>query len=692
MFPYLDGLTASQLKQFYRLRLQTPGSLDDWSNQLVPANGALFSNPSGSGLSATRFAKFIIRLAQPDRVVFQDSAAWPYHYFFAKAHFPDCNSLSYFEFNAQSLYANNKQRFAVGAVFRAPDPQIHEIGIEITGAEAFPTDSVLPWIALVQSRIVLETGWRSFYMPSLEQQSMTDSNLVQFTSRGIAVDKMQRWVTANTCYSSGWALGRLVTLPADQINAALGDGRLGFGDILVTDRAPAELPVLAGYIVLEPATPNSHVVLLARSLSLPFAHANGSGIQAEIGSLNQKEVLYVVQETNGVCKITLTETTGLLTAQRRQEILDSKNSATLNLVPKARAGVYSLLTQSLTPADLAYAGGKASHFGFLCRSVPTNSPSPAIALTFDLWDDFLSQPLTKGSTLGQYITNRLSSYHYPPDINKLREDLSLIQTLITDVVDFSPEQKNNLVQSLLKAGLFGKKIRFRSSTNLEDLDTFNGAGLNDSFSGCLEDDLDADDTGPSHCDPTESKEHGVFRAIRKVYASFYNQNSFLERLHFGIDESKVGMAVLVHFSSPDDEELANGVATLAIDKSGTNRTVTAQLATQLGAESVTNPDTTKQPETVLCSYQGQETDAATLVLQKTSSLTHEGAPVMDWESDYRTLLTLLNTASMAYEQYYPAKPQIELDLEFKKIKPGLMILKQIRPIPHPSPIPVPTIP
>ena len=56
--------------------------------------------------------------------------------------------------------------------------------------------------------------------------------------------------------------------------------------------------------------------------------------------------------------------------------------------------------------------------------------------------------------------------------------------------------------------------------NVEDSEHFTGAGLYDSYSGCLMDDLDGDSTGPSQCDPAEPQERGVFRAIHKVYASF----------------------------------------------------------------------------------------------------------------------------------------------------------------------------
>jgi hypothetical protein len=35
----------------------------------------------------------------------------------------------------------------------------------------------------------------------------------------------------------------------------------------------------------------------------------------------------------------------------------------------------------------------------------------------------------------------------------------------------------------------------------------------------------------------------VFRALRKVYASFYNDNAVLDRLRLGVNEDQVGMAL-----------------------------------------------------------------------------------------------------------------------------------------------------
>lgn len=690
--PYGDWSRSGAAAAFYRVGRRPLQDADDAANQITPSLPDLFRPGSGSGLNAMPVVKWTLLLSQPDRVWFQDSVRYAYHIEFARARLPGYATMSVLEYNAQSLYATPAQLMVLGSVMRAPDPQVRELGLEITGAEAFPAARAAEWADAVRRRLVPDPGWRVFYLPSREQEAETRAGLHHFTERGFAVAGLDRWVTVPTCYSPGWALGRLAPVPAAEIPAALADGRLAFGDILVTDRVPAELPVLAGYLCFEPATPNSHVALLARSLLLPFAHASSAGLQAEIASLYGREVLLVVSETNGACRITLQDTTGLLTPERRQEILDSRRGGPLDITPKARRGALALPADGLDPADLQYVGGKAAHFGLLRRALPDDTPHPAIAFTFDLWDDYLDQPFAGGPTLRAFIAARLARHTYPPEVNALRADLAAVQEAVEDTADFTPGQREAILQALLGAGLQGARIRFRSSTNVEDSDSFSGAGLYDSYSGCLEDDTDSGSGGPSRCDPTELRERGVFRAIRKVYASFYNENAFLERLRHGIREADVGMALLVHFSVPDEQEMANGVATLAIERAGDDRHAAVRIVSQLGAESVTNPDVTVRPEIVTATYTGPDATGAALALDATSSRLPPGATVMRWETDYRTLLDQMNAAARAYEAYYPDRAAFELDFEYKRTVPGHVGLKQMRLVPHPEPVPPPTIP
>jgi hypothetical protein len=690
--PYPDAAAHGNSSGFYRVRRAPEEPADDWSNQLDVPSGRLFRPGTGGGLAGIGYAKWTLLLARPDRVHFQDTVAYPFHYPFARARLPGYAGMGVLDFNAQSLYANPAQRMVLGSVLRAPDPAVRELAIDVTGAEAFPAARTVEWVDTVRRRLAVEPGWRVFYLPSIEQRAEAEENRGLFEARGLEIIQANRWVTANTCYSPGWALGRLVWVPRDQIGAALGDGRLGLADVLVTDGIPAELPVLAGYLTFEPATPNSHVALLARSLQRPFAHVHGAGTQAELLSLLGREVLLVVAETNGVCRVTTEDTTGRLTETRRREILDLQRGGALDLVPKTARGALTVAVDPLTPADLRYVGGKAAHFGILRRSLPDTTPSPVLAIPFDLWDAYLAQPFPGGPTLQAFIASRLARHRYPPRIADLRADLAAIRTAVEDQTDFTPAQRATLVDALQAAGLRGARIRFRSSTNVEDGESFSGAGLYDSFSGCLEDDTDADTRGPSHCDPGEPKERGVFRALRKVFASFYNENAVLERLRHQVDESTVGMAVLVHFSVPDEQEMANGVATLAVEHDQGVRTVSVRVVSQLGAESVTNPDGTARPEVVTARYAGDDASAAELVLQETSSRATPGASVLHWPTDYRTLLDQLESATRAYHAHDPARRSYELDFEYKKLLPGTVGLKQMRPVPRPVPVPPPTIP
>ena len=241
----------------------------------------------------------------------------------------------------------------------------------------------------------------------------------------------------------------------------------------------------------------------------------------------------------------------------------------------------ALDTVDLRPEAIDQVGGKAANFGFLRRTIPENAPAPALALSFDLWFDFMAQPAGEG-TLRESIASDLTGFAFPPDVARLRPVLEAVRERIKEAT-FTSEQRVAVLAALRPfAAVESRRIRFRSSTNVEDSEVFSGAGLYDSFSGCLADDTDGDTAGPSHCDPDRRKERGVFRAIKKVYASFYNENAFIERLRHEVEESAVGMAILAHHAFPDEIELANGVATLLIQpmEEGMPRSVEAQVVSK----------------------------------------------------------------------------------------------------------------
>ena len=328
--------------------------------------------------------------------------------------------------------------------------------------------------------------------------------------------------------------------------------------------------------------------------------------------------------------------------------------------------------------ELYNAGPTAIELGGMYLTDDMNDPTKWM-IPFDI----------SGGTLREEIAGRLSGYTYPPaDMATLSVDLSIIRNLIKNpnVTSFTQESQDAVIATLQDPN-YGfdpnQKIRFRSSTNVEDSNQFTGAGLYDSYSGCLADDLDGDDDGPCNCDPNEPSERGVFRAIRKVFASFYNNNAFLERLRHDVNEAEVGMALLVHHSFPDEIELANGVATLR-KVSGSHRNI--MLVTQDGATSVANPEPGCIPEEVsvdVWSFGIYPT------LVRPSNLVPLGDTVMEWDDDYIALSQLLVNVADKF-----AEAGFTLDFEYKKvaaggaaIPAGGLVVKQVRQIPRPSTTP-----
>lgn len=658
---------------FYRFRTTALSTADDWKNQIqVPSDA--FSTTSDQ--SQVRWIKFLILTEDPTRVYFQDGAQHVLHYDFAKARLPRFASLSQTAFDAISLRTNDQQ-IVLGAILFPPDPKIPEWGIQFAGLDAYPTEWVARFFRSVCTAVDAAPGMRAMYFPSFEQAEAAQASGNSLVSQGIPLGSVFRWVQGDQVYSTGWAVGRLKFIPGTQIAQAYNDGRLTSSDILLTDGIPAEIPYVAGIISFVPATPNSHAALYAGANSLPFAYIADTNLQQRIHQLDGRDVVLRAGLRYGYNQVSVADIQGQLDAQTRRLLSELKSTPAVHLQPKAILGSFSAVTTTLMPADRKYFGGKAVNYGLLRRTIPSNC-EPAVAFSFDLWESFFDQSLPGEGTLHQAISRRLSGFtNFPPDINAVHIQLAAIRGLITGQASFSPALRGVVTNALIGFDPT-RKIRFRSSSNAEDSTSFVAAGLYDSFSGCLLDDLDANTTGPCGCDATESQERGVFRAIQKVYASFYNDNAFLERLRRQIDESQVAMAVLVHTSTPDELEMANGVAQISYQPARWGPAIlTGDLVTQLGAVSVTNPDGGAIPENVRVN--GSWADSPSL----RSSLVPLGSTVLTFPSDYTQLFGLMQKVHLAYSQLHGtvgAGPL--LDFEYKKLRPGKLLIKQVRELPQ----------
>ena len=164
------------------------------------------------------------------------------------------------------------------------------------------------------------------------------------------------------------------------------------------------------------------------------------------------------------------------------------------------------------------------------------------------------------------------------------------------------------LQAKFPAGL---GIRCRSSTNNEDLEGFNGAGLYDSF---------------TH----RADEGDLAKTVKQVWASLWNLRAFDEREFHRIDHLAAAMGVLVHPNF--DDEVANGVAVTKnpFDPNWDGFYVNVQVGESL----VTNPDPNATPDELLVSAIGPNGEYETQYIRR-STLTTDGKSVMTADADRR---------------------------------------------------------
>lgn len=645
-----------------------------WKNRLtVPFD------PFISESAEVLWVKFTVLMRDPTKVYFQDGRSYPFHAPFAVARLDPFVGMTVRQFDAVSLHEAGQQAITGAVLMNA---NVNEVGIQLVRADPYAKEMVKRVFDLVKNSLDVQPGLQAFYMPTFEQQASADRDRAWLAMNGITLSTPDRWTRGSVCYSTGWALGKLVHVAPGDIDAAYADGRLTVNDLLVTERIPAEVPPVAGIVSLSAATPNSHVAILASTLEIPFVFTPHEADVTKLSALDGKQVVVRVSKPSvGTCAFDVFDATTLTPAVRTQ-LLNTKQPPALNLPAKQTRGAFSASTDALQPGDARFFGGKAANYGLLRRSIPNDS-YPAVALSFDVWDDAMGRQVSTGRTLREEIDQRLApiSTWPPQNLAVTKATLEQLRAFLEAEVTFS-----SAAQAGIRSALAGfdptKGIRFRSSTNVEDSAQFTGAGLYDSFTGCLADDDDMDTVGPSRCSPGKKDERGVYLALRRVFASFYNDNAYLERLRHRVNEATVGMAVLVHASVPDEDELANGVATYVWRNSGSKD---LDVVTQLGADSVTNPTGESTPE-VLRGW-SFASNAWTFSLDRPSSRVPLGRWVMNdqgADNDYKKLGLLLDRVAAAYAP--TATAPFALDFEFKKQVPlpGKLWVKQVRPLPAPA--------
>ncbi len=642
-----------------------------WKNEIALPDEPFRSPPvwTDQGVQS-RWVKFLVLMRDPSKVYFQDTVKYPFHSPFAVALIDPFKGLSIAEFDRVALHEQGQEAI-LGAVLLPPRADVLEYGIQLVRQEPYHPEMVRILVDLVRSAVTGPTGLRAFYMPTFEQQASAEANRAWLEARGVFVSSPDRWSSTDACYARGWALGRLRYVAPDDLDLAWSEGRLDWGDVLLTDAVPERLPHVAGIVALEPSSPATEVARRAASAQVPFIHL-GPGAAAEQArrlAAAGKEVVLRSWHSGG-CNPEVLDVEGLLGSDQRTG-LQALEPETKLVASKSPAGVLAGPVDGLRPADAAKWGGRSANFGLVRKGTPTATPAAA-ALSLDLWDAFLSQQV-QGTTLRAAIDARVSRHTWPPsDRALLLSDLAAVRELILTQAALTPAQRQ-AVEGALSGFTPTLPVEVQPSTNVADTLEHGAPGLYRGAVGCLADDLDADAVGPSACNPAEPEERGVYRALLEMFAGFYSPDAFLDRRRAQVDEASAALGALLLQSAPTSKWEANGLATLY---STSASSLHVDLYSQVGAVPAVRANA-PAPE---IAYVYVASFGTYPELRQPSGLVPLGAHVLTWEDDYKALAGLLQKVVAEYQAIRPGSG-LRLEVEYRKLAGAGLQLTTVRELP-----------
>lgn len=614
----------------------------------------LASTPADASIPGARSLKTIVDRLDANRLYFQNSKRYPIHWEFAHQNLsgnghPVVPSLA--EFNQIEYYSPDR-RFILGSLsyYEGPNRWVFELSpydtadaeMIATAFEALSKNSYIgPSLAFHPTSAALEGVAKS--LPGTIPVISTDELFA-----GIDYQPL----------NLGASIGRLRILKAD----ALENTYLGFRDIVVLDAVPNDISVVQGIITSTFQTPLSHINVLSQNRKTPNMGLKGAHTRPEIKSLDGQWVKLEVQGFEWSLRKATQEEADQWWEQNKPKPLgvpaldletrDLRNCKEM-IQPKE-----PMLEQikGLIPAF----GGKASHYGALANLESVPSPR-AFAIPVRYYREFMEQ-----NGFSERVKALLADPSFKNDPAVRDRELKALRDAMK-AVPIDPDFLAMLTQKL-EQDYPGIRMRFRSSTNAEDLDGFTGAGLYTSKSGQL-----------------GSVTHPVQDAIRKVWASVWFFRAFEERSYRSIDHLGVGMAILVHRSFPDEE--ANGVALTANPFDTNGAEPGFYINVQAGEESVVQPKPGVRSDQYIhhWTFPGQP-----LVFLGRSSLVPKGQSVLS-SSQSNELGKALHEIHQHFQKAYgptaeDPKRWYAMDVEFKFDQPTQggeiqLWVKQARPHP-----------
>lgn len=616
--------------------------------------------PLDATIPGARSMKVVMDQADGDKLYFQNTNTYAVHYAFVSANLsgngkPVVPSLA--NFNQTEYYAPDR-RFILAAVTYYEQPKVWTL-------EFAPYDTA---DGEMQAKLFRAVQTAAYFGPDLVVHPTSDA--AEDNARSLPKDVP--YLRSELLFSGidyqplnlATAYGRLRFVKA----ADLAKSYLSFREIVVLDRVPNDISAVLGIVTQDFQTPLSHINVLSQNRGTPNMSLRNAMSNPALRALEGKWVrLDVGAFSYAVTEVSVAEADAWWEANKPAAVAVPRmdvSIAALTDVDAMLAPEGTVPLRDAIKAAVPAFGGKTAHYAAL-RRVPGVAVPRAFGIPVFFYQQFLDQ-----NGLSARIASMLQDPAFKSDPAVRDAQLAQLRRAIVDG-KIDPTFEAALIAKL-KADFPRTRMRFRSSTNAEDLDGFTGAGLYESFPGQVED-----------------PDRPVLRALKSTWASVWLLRAFEERAYRSIDHTAVGMSVLCNPSFTDEE--ANGVALTAnpFDVSGAEPAF--YVNAQKGETSVVLPDGSVKSDELIYHYYAPGQPAVYL---GHSSLVKRGQAVLS-----RAQLFELGTALDSIHQYYRSAYGTQggfyaMDVEFKLDdlgtgKPPSIWVKQARPHPGRGQSPTP---
>ena len=602
--------------------------------------------------------KFVVDINNKNAIHFMSSNRWPLHYSFVREIIdvePELNRCdasennqfnnAWFQFSAANYSSATNRRYHLGTLSKHSNANLNNVeftfGDRILASQI--SDVFYRLTALTQAPY--DWSFRPQDANQVTKARSIEGELPIVSPKAPFKDLVFQGL------SPGLAYGKLTYIETQNLaNASLGN-RV----IVITNDVPNDINFVGGLITETFQTPLAHVNILSQSRNTPNMALPKASENPEFNSLLDKLVrLEVTSGGYTIAEANLAEAEAFWQSQTQQNplLVPRLDNLTTGLIDLNNASFDSLPTIGAKAAQMAELFKVQESASACTEGAAFDYPVGAFAIPMSY---YLQHFAASGAET--FIAELILDDLFLTDVEYRKSSLkTLREKIISHPIN---QDLLSLVEEWVEPRYGDDRIRFRSSSNTEDLEDFNGAGLYDSISA----ELGSDD-------------RPIDIAIKTVWASLWNLRAYEERAFKNVDQDSVAMGILVHAAFRN--ERANGVA---IGRNILNpiRGDQFYFNTQAGEASVTNPAPGIVTEQLVYQWPPR---TPSLTYQSNSSLI--SGPVLD-TAEVRKLACAMDAVQNHFKSYYDPNNEDRLftmETEFKFLgEERSLLLKQARPYP-----------